>query len=558
MRAASPRNPARRLIKSFASRLHPVAAERWCAGYFRARKPARVKAEAPLVAIEAVEDLFFYDLLGAVVTGLRDLRDIRVTRWASRSLNPGAALSFKGFIAGRLDQLLLSRLRWRGHYDALCDLRGARADQWRMPWVELSCLWRAWRLYRSLTGKDQLAGLSVDGILIGDLVIDTYLRFRPTIEVDLKDRYLFWILRQTLKDIDGTRAWFRRKRPALYLTTYTTYIQHGVPVRVAIAMGIPTWSFANGQQFGQRLTQDHSLQSRRCTGYADGFARLEGQEDKLAQADAILGGRVSGVVDTVTSTMRSAYEVRTQDVPDVRGAAVVFLHDFYDSPHIYSWMVFHDFWEWACFTIETLQEVGLPFFLKPHPSQRPESSRDLERLVRKYPGVRFISSEVSNRQLVDAGMACAVTVYGSVAAEMAYLGVPSIACGDNPHVSFDAFHLARDRAEYVGLLRDFQNLARDAEQLRRQACAFYYMHNLDNTAEALELRDRMFAFYVYVIKELQIGKVVFDPGTMAQILAGLENAAGFRSFVAGLAAELERPAHNISPQGAQQCLMSRS
>lgn len=549
---------ARCIAKPFTTRSRADAAESWSAAYFRARKPSTAPKTAPLVVIEATEDLFFYNLLGLVVTGLRGLRDIRVGRWASNSLNAGASLSLKSFIIARLNQHFLSRLRWGGLYDAMCDLAGERANNFRGPWVELSCLFRAWRLFQSVTSKDHLAALTVDGILIGDLAIDAYLRFRPSIEVNLKDAYLFWVLRQTLKDIAGARAYFRRAKPSLYLTTYTTYIQHGIPVRVAIAMGIPAWSFANGQEFGTRLTRDHQLQSRRCAGYAADFARLEDQEDKLARANALLSGRISGVADTVTSTMRSAYQVRTQDVPDVRGAAVVFLHDFYDSPHIYRWMVFHDFWEWACFTIEMLQESGLPFFLKPHPSQGVDSGRDLERLKQKYPGARFISPDISNRQLVDAGMACAVTVYGSVAAEMAYMGVPSIACGDNPHASFDAFHLARDRSEYRALLRGFQNLPRDPERLRRQACAFYYMHNMNNAPEALELRDWLFVFYTYIVKELQIDKVAFDPEQMAKILSSVENAVGFRHFVAGMAAELREavPCEN-SAKEAQQCLMSR-
>ena len=506
--------------------------------------------------IEAVDSLFFFNLLGTVVTGLRGTRDVRVSRWASASFNVGASLSAKNFISGQFNKYFLSRVRWGRLYDALCDLPGARADHWRAPWIEVRCLRRAWGLFRGLRGKGELAALTVDGIRIGDLVIDTYLRFRPTVEVRLDDTYLFWVICQALKDIEGARAYFQRARPALYLSTYTTYVQHGLPVRVAIAMDIPTWSFANGQEFGTRLTRGHQLQSRRCADYAADFARLDNQEERLAQADAFLGGRISGIADTATSTMRSAYELRTHDVPDVRGAAVVFLHDFYDSPHIYHWMVFHDFWEWTCTTLEILQDAGLPFVLKPHPSQSAESRRDLERLKQKFPRARFISADVSNRQLVEAGMACAVTVYGSVAAEMAYMGVPSIACGDNPHVSFDAFHRAHDQDEYRTLLRGFPALPRDAERLRRQACAFYYMHNMNNTADVLELRDRMFEFYVYIIKKLEAERAAFDPQAMATIFARLENAAGFRSFVAGIGAELSSAPtpHLLSPEGAQPCL----
>ncbi|HVW73744.1 MAG TPA: hypothetical protein VHC39_08900 [Rhizomicrobium sp.] len=544
------------LIDLFVRRGRSSDAERWCAEYFRSRKPARLDQAAPLVVIEAVDDLFFHNLLGEVVIGLREQRAIRVARWASNSFAAGASLSLRSLAAAQLHKYLFSRMRWGRLYDGICDLPGDRADRTRAPWVELACLWHAWRLFRGVSSKDQLAALTVDGILVGDLVIDTYLRFRPAIEVQLQDPYLFWVLRQALRDMVVVRKYFRRVRPALYLSTYTTYVQHGIPVRTAVAMGITAWSFANAQEFGTRLTKDHPLQSRRCAGYAADFARLGDQDEKLAMAGELLGGRVAGIADMATSLMRSAYQIRTQDVPDVRGAAVVFLHDFYDSPHIYRWMVFQDFWDWACATIEILQGAGLPFVLKPHPSQRAESSRELERLKHKYPGVRFVSSDVSNRQLVDGGMACAVTVYGSVAAEMAYMGVPSISCGDNPHASFDAFHLARDREEYSRLLSNFVGLPRDCERLRRQACAFYYMHNMNATSEALELRDRMIEFHGYMIKKLEVEKAAFSPDEMAKIFAGLEGTAGFRNFVVDLAAELNgAPAPcQISPEGAKQCL----
>ena len=528
----------RKIARLITSRFQRTSAERWCAVYFGAKAATRSHAgkAAPLVVIEGVEDLFFYILHAEIVTTLRGMRNIRVARWAARSLEPAEFTSPLLFIAGRVNRYVLSRLKWKRLYDAFCDDKGDRADYLRAPWREISWLWRAWRLFRSLTGKDQLASLRVKEILIGDLVIDTYLRFKPAVEVNLRDLYLLLVLRQALKDVDTVRAYFTRARPSIYLTTYTTYIQHGVPARVAVAMGIATWSFANGQEFGTRLTSDHLLQTRRCANYSVDFSGLPDQESKLNQAAILLGGRVSGVADTATSNMRSAYEVRTQDVPDVSGAAVVFLHDFYDSPHIYHWMIFHDFWEWACVTIDILEEAGLPFFVKPHPNQRIESGAELKRLSRKYPRLRFISPEVSNRQLVDAGMACAITVYGSVAAEMAYLGVPSIACGDNPHASFDTFYLATTKEQYRDMVRNFRNLSCDPALMKSQACAFFFMHNMNIGPEELELRDRMFEFFVYMMN-LEAQKS-FDPAEMAAILSSLENVAGFQSLVTNMASEL--------------------
>lgn len=544
----------RRAIFSITSRTNVLPVERWSADYWRARIGHRPGPEknAPLVMLEGVEDPFFYNIHAQLVVAIGE---VRVARWMSNSLNAGAAKSVRSAISGFLNGLFVSRWKWSRLYGAICGHDADGALRWHAPWKELAYWMRAVRIFTSLRSKDHLSALTIDGIRVGDLVIDTYLRFRPTPEVNLRDRYLVAVLRRAIKDVNGCRSYFRKTKPSLYLTTYTTYVQHGVPVRVAVAEGIATWAFGNAQEYGTKLTPDHLVQTRRNRDYCRDFAKLDGREEKIAYAATALGGRLSGVADTVTSYLSSAYQLRTHDVPDVRDAAVVFLHDFYDSPHIYGWLVFHDFWEWTCTTIETLLGAGRPFVVKPHPSQRAESNWDIPRLAAKYPGLRIISSDVSNRQLVDAGMACAITVYGSVAAEMAFMGVPTIACGDNPHASFDGFHIATNEAQYREMISNFQNLARDAGRLREQACAFYYMHNLSDGPEALELRERLFDFIRYM-RDLNPPDA-FDSDLLVRLLKAIEATSGFDRLVATLRAELGK---SIAPVdtfhgGAQQCLL---
>jgi hypothetical protein len=64
------------------------------------------------------------------------------------------------------------------------------------------------------------------------------------------------------------------------------------------------------------------------------------------------------------SYMRStAYGKPADEVPMAsKTPVVIFLHDFYDSPHIYHDLVFNDFWEWVCFTIETSRSSGIALF----------------------------------------------------------------------------------------------------------------------------------------------------------------------------------------------------
>jgi len=117
------------------------------------------------------------------------------------------------------------------------------------------------------------------------------------------------------------------------------------------------------------------------------------------------------------------------------------------------------------------------------------SDNVLGELKQRYPGLLMISSGVTNRQLADAGMCCAVTVYGTVAHEMAFLGVPSIACSHHPHVSFDFCRTAASKHEYANLLWEATRFQFDKTAMHRQSLIFYYMHNLGLGEEFKSLRD---------------------------------------------------------------------
>jgi hypothetical protein len=71
------------------------------------------------------------------------------------------------------------------------------------------------------------------------------------------------------------------------------------------------------------------------------------------------------------------------------------------------------------------------------------------------------------------------------------MGIPTISCGDNPHVSFDFCHTAQTRDEYAKLLRNCYSLAGTPAEMRKESCIFHYMHNLDIDREQLVLRDKI-------------------------------------------------------------------
>ncbi len=143
----------------------------------------------------------------------------------------------------------------------------------------------------------------------------------------------------------------------------------------------------------------------------------------------------------------------------------------------------------------------------------------------EYPEVTWLSTGTSNAQLAEAGMACAVTIYGTVAHEMAYLGIPSITAGHNPHIGFSFCHTAHSRDEYGELILNYRNLAHSPEKLRRESLEFYCMHNLAGGPEEASLREALIRFRMLVINK---GGWLRDPADFSSFAAALRADPAFR------------------------------
>ena len=294
---------------------------------------------------------------------------------------------------------------------------------------------------------------------------------------------------------------------------------------------VEVWSFGNLNSFGKRLSRADPFHTQNFAGYRNVFAALEQQAEKLSHARQQLESRLAGGIDSATSYMRkSAYGQSDVELPnDLDGAVVIFLHDFYDSPHVYPELLFQDFWRWICFTIDVLVKTGARFFLKPHPNQITLGGAVLDRLRKQYPAVKWLPTNVSNVQLAQAGIACGITVYGTVAHELAYLGVPSVACARHPHYTFDFCRTARTQKEYERMLESYWVKPVSKAEMQRQALAFYYMHNLYAAGDERELQLALVDFW----RASNVGTL--NEGELTQAFIALVNLPAFRRFVLQMA-----------------------
>ncbi|OYT92562.1 MAG: hypothetical protein CFE43_07915 [Burkholderiales bacterium PBB3] len=452
---------------------------------------ARASTVSVVVTIQSVPDKLYFLLFGAICAQTKRRAPSRVEAVIVRAVSGAVGMGWIAELKRSACAAWFWTSPWVRAYGVLVQGVAYRCATWMHPVQDLSDWFKSKHLWQQLQRQGGTLSLKIGNIEVADLLVDSYLRFKPSPEFDVDDIFVRRLVWQALRDVRQAHAYFAKAKPRWYLTSYTTYLEHGIPARVALAHGVTVWSFGNLSQFGKKLSVEDSFHTADFGGYRQVFEKLDCKSERLDAAREQLLIRLSGGIDAATSYMRqSAYGQSSVEMPrDLDGAVVIFLHDFYDSPHVYPALVFDDFWCWICFTIEVLQKVGVPFYLKPHPNQITLSDQVLERLRQKYFNLKWVPAGTSNTQLAAAGMACGVTVYGTVAHELAYLGVPSIGCARHPHHAFDFCRTAATREEYQEMLETYSERPISKEVMQRQALIFYYMHNLFGDGDSLALKQ---------------------------------------------------------------------
>jgi hypothetical protein len=489
------------------------------------------KKERIKVLIQSVEDPIYYGIFSAIVFHLKRNRNVDLSVIIPRSINYVGNNPVARFYKNPLVGYLISS-QWLRLYTMFSPHVAYRSQVISDIFARQSNITNSVEsiISAAVSGEMDINDLRIQNIPVGDLVIDTYLRYKPSPYVKVDDPFMRDILKQAHLDVERSLRYFHRHRPHVYLTSYSVYLQHGVAVRAAISVGVPVHSFGTLSRFSKQLTIGDSFHTPDVNNYKKDFDNLPNDKKcyALKCANDLMTDRISGKIDQATSYMKkSAYSAEEEFSDDLSNYAIIFLHDFYDSPHIWSNIIFNDFWSWATFTIEFLLEHNIKFAVKMHPNQRDESKADCEKLKLMYPQIPIISDKVNNKDLVDCGIACGITVYGTVAHELAFLGIPSICCSQHPHHTFDFCRTAKDLSEYKKMLISHSEFPLSKEKLSEQALEFVYMHTLHGSNDEMALR-RAWASYFRAC----------DANNSDEALASLEALARSEQF--------QRVVHTIS------------
>ena len=345
----------------------------------------------------------------------------------------------------------------------------------------------AYKFFRSLETKKQILNHSHKGIYCGDLIYDSFLRYNKKETIDIKNLTLLLYIYDCYNQIFFYSDLCSKVKISTYYSTFSTYIGHGIPVRIFLSLGIDVFTLSimdekksitqNHRVYHlKKLSKDDHFHCRKHWKYRSSFKFLENQKTLQKKGYDNFKNRFEGINDL--SYMKKNQYSSKHSIPfDGKFDGVVFLHDFFDSPHIFRDMVFEDFYEWTVYTIQFSIKNKLNIGFKPHPNQLDESRQVVNKLKLEYPKINWIDENISNKSIFYSGIKYGVSVYGTVLTELAYHKIIPICCGDNPSSSYNFIFEAKNIAQYNFFLKNYKSLNLPSEiDLEMQLGEYYYMN----------------------------------------------------------------------------------
>ena len=332
----------------------------------------------------------------------------------------------------------------------------------------------SFKIWRSLLIKEDLIKLEYNGIQIGHLIYDNYIRFINKPTVNLKSISLLFQIWKCISNIEfySKYCFPPDQKQIHYYTPYSSYIANG-----SIAVGllfnkdqrISVFTCSN-PSYIKKISKEDQRHIPIFKNYHKEFKKLKNKEEKLQVASKRISERFKGNTDLsyMKVNVFSNNNIKLSEKYD----GIMFLHDFMDAPHDYGEMIFSDFYIWTIHTFRFILENNLKIGVKFHPNQTKESKLIVDQLIKKFPKIKWINPKINNKEIFKSGIKFGFSVYGTILSELAYHDITPMALGENPYSAYNFVYNCKSKKEYYEFLINPKKIHIDKSQIFE----FYYMN----------------------------------------------------------------------------------
>ena len=356
-------------------------------------------------------------------------------------------------------------------------------------------------IFDSIESKEELIKLKYKEILIGDLIYDTYLRYKSAPTVNLKDKFLLRIIISTLFIVEITLKYFKKNKLTYFFTSYTSYVHHGVLSRVALKENVIIYTMGSYEILFNKINPDFPFHIKDYRLYKKQYENInETLKCKFFKiSKQLLENRFLGINDNATFYMKNnAYNMDQIEKKLVFNSSkkkrvLIFMHDFYDSPHVRRWILFPDFYEWLIFILQSANVNEFDYYIKIHPNSSSQTVEIVNQILTKYNNQVFLlDKNINTKMLIEEGFNYGITNHGTIAHELPYFKILVVNSGDNPHINFSFSYTVKSKEEFKKIINNPNILDSlvNTDSIQEEILSFYTMHNLvSNTDDNITIEE---------------------------------------------------------------------
>jgi hypothetical protein len=327
--------------------------------------------------------------------------------------------------------------------------------------------------------KTSLLNLELNGIRIGDIFYDWYLRknLLDTVdfnETNFEDDFQFFACA-----FYWWHEYFESNEVDSVFLSHTVY-QQALLVRIGLHFGVDVFLVGNDRLY--HLNSDKKWSDIEFLEYEPKSIKQFGYKIDLERSKAEIKKLRNGKGTTAAHAYASGYDgmtianiIRNKNSINI----LIACHCFSDAPHAAGDMLFPDFREWLNYIGLISSKTSFNFYAKAHPHFWDSDKLHFRSFLDEYPNIHEIPSTYSNLELFRQGINVVLTIHGTIAFEAAYEGILVInASLNSPHVNYSFSLSPRSIDEYERVLFDIPRILRSWTVNPAEVEHFFDLHHL--------------------------------------------------------------------------------
>lgn len=334
---------------------------------------------------------------------------------------------------------------------------------------------------------ENLISYKYKGVLVGDLIYDTLVRFKPNTYTIKKINFSHYrLIFRAFLTFHNNMKMLNKYKPKYMVTSHNVYAEFGMLPRQIKNMN-------NGVVFLKDIyaykcyDNKVSIYEHFLKPSKKDFNENLNSEEYFELAKKYFDARMNGIVDQIdvknAFLNKRKYDIRNlkeiySNLNIERKNIVVMSHAFSDAPHVGEGLLFNDYYDFLEKTLIHLNKnKNVNSFVKTHPSSYMWNEKGaVEELIEKnkLENIYILPSDFNTNSVLDVADYI-VTAKGTAGLEFSCAGIPAITAGKGYYYGFGITHEPNSVDEYYHLLDNITDILKLDDFTIKKAMILLYM-----------------------------------------------------------------------------------